>query len=799
MKKYTADDIQVLEGLEAVRQSPSIYLGSKNLQVLHMLKEVYENCVDLFLKGMNNYITVLIDNNKEQQNFVIIDSGPGIPVSKHKQTGESTLTGVFTTLSMGSNFKRDGKKKEISRGNHGVGVSCVNAVSKRLQVWTCRHNQWFTQIFEKGKVKTEVTKCKFPSQFIYIAKNCGTIVQYTPDYTIVPKTILKEKEVYEFIKRNAELNTGLKVRFISSTIDEIICNKKGISFILDNYKKELSATTLGKPFIFESKYLDVAFQWSDKVGSDNFLSFVNGSLTAEGGTHLNGLYEIIGRIFKKLDKRDFSFSDLRNGLLAIIHYKTTNQVDYTSQDKSKLDSPEATKIVKELLEQPLKDWISKNKNTVKKVIKRAIDIRKVELESKKMIKAASSLKNKNKTLNAKKLIQCSKKCPSNEIELFIVEGTSAAGSASKARNPYNQEILKCRGKGLNVFRCTLSKALQNDEIKSFLTAVGASDKDIKNNQQVSNIRVGKILLFSDPDIDAPLRGDTKLLTLNGEQTTIEELANKWKKDKQPIWLLGRDKHKNIMPVQGYAPTVKKITKKYYQITFTDGTIINCTGNHPWCVNKSNEYTFKRNGLNYCETQYLKIGDSINSVYLEKRLADGSFSYKGEHNNHKIKDIKIIRSKKPIKFYCLTVPETGNFFVADKNGNGILSSNCHIDILWLTWIYKFCKSMLEQGRVFKVNVPLYQAIWHDKKGDHRIFKNTLDSIYKEAPKSATVTRFKGLGECMAEQLEQFINPTTRDITQITLPQAQEKINNFLKILGDDVSTRKKLLGIKERKV
>ena len=506
-KKYTADDIQVLEGLDAVRQSPSIYLGSKNMQILHMLKEVYENCVDLYLKGMNEYVTVFMDNNKEQQGFVVIDNGPGIPVSKHKQTGESTLTTVMQRLSAGSNFKRDGKKKEVSRGNHGVGVSCVNAVSKKFQVWTCRHDQWFTQTFKKGKAITDVEKCKFPAQFKSLGakKNCGTIVQYTPDYTIVPRIILKEKEVYEFIKRNAELNTGLKVRFIGPKIDETFLNKKGIISILNDYIGELQANTLGKPFIFENEKLDVAFQWSDKLGNDNFLSFVNGSLTAEGGTHLSGLYEIIGRTFKKFSKKkEFSSNDLRNGLLVIIHYKTTEQVEYTSQDKSKLDSSEATSIVKSLLEQPLLKWIEKNQNTVKKIIKRAVEIRKVELESKKRMKAASALKTHNKSALVPngKLVMCDKKCDPEKRELFIVEGDSASGSVVEVRDPSCQEVLKLRGKTLNVEKTgSISKDLENQEIRNFLVAIGADASAIKRGEKIDTFRVGKIILLTDEDVD----------------------------------------------------------------------------------------------------------------------------------------------------------------------------------------------------------------------------------------------------------------------------------------------------------
>lgn len=810
---YTAEDIDVLEGLEPVRKSPGMFLGEASTQVLRAFREIYENSVDVFSKGMNDYVSVVLEGTKLPQTFTVIDHGPGIPTEKHKKTGISTLTTIFTYLHSGSNFDKASKGKSTSRGKHGVGSSCTNACSDSFVVWTCRDKQWYTQSFSKGKPTSKVEKCKFPTKFQKrgAKKDKGTIIQFTPDYTILPKTIIKEDELFSFIKENADLNKGLTVRFIGQNKDETVQNKRGIIAVLEDYiESKNKVNVLGKPFVFESENLDVALQWSDLDG-ENVLSHVNLSRTQDGGTHVQGMFDAITKAFKDAAKRgdDFTASDLREGLIAVIHYKC-NDDDYSGQNKEKLNTVSAVKIVKEALAKPLEKWIKSNSKLVREISVRATQIKKAKAEAKAITKAASTLKGSNSKkgqLLGSKLIHCSKKCKPEDVELILVEGNSAAGSVAQARDSSFQEVLKCRGKGLNVFKSTLSKALANAEISSLLVALGADEKKLRKEGVVDKFRVGKILLFSDPDVDAPLRGDTKVLTLDGKQT-IEDLAKLWEETSRPIWVLGRDPKGNIVPALARNPCVKKEVKEYYKLILDDGSVIECTDKHPWVVDScAEERAVKRKGLYYSETELLKVGDILNTFYtgslaVDRRYLDDEYLqdvvYKiCQNSGHKIARIEKVYSDKPVKFYCMTVPDTGNFFVCDKDGNGVLSSNSHIDALWLTWIYKFAPAAFEKEMVYKVNIPLYQAVWYEKGKDRRCFGNTLEEIYKQAPKNAHVLRAKGLGENLPHQLETFINPDTRNLTLITLPKAKKDIEEFLKIMGDDVETRKRILDIKPR--
>jgi len=637
-KSYDASDIEVLSGTKGIRANIGMYLGKSETQVLHAFREIYENAVDVFIKEMNDFVSVVLETIKDKktktqrQVFTVIDRGPGIPIEKNKETGLSTLTTVFTTLHSGSNFDKSKKGKAASRGKHGVGSAACVACSEVFTVYTCRDEQWYTQTFEKGEPTTKVTKTKLPSKYKKYGakKDCGTVIEFTPDYTVLPNTIIPEKELFDFIKQNATLNSGLKVRFISDKIDETIYNKKGIITVLDDYVSSKKKINLlgNKPFIYEDDVVSVACQWSDLEG-EHILSYVNSSQTVEGGSHVQGLFDTITKEFKAVAKRgaDFTASDLREGLIAVIHYRCTDD-DYSGQNKEKLNSPSATGIVKNILSKPLAKWIKKNSKLVREISLRATRIKEAKAEARALTRAASNViksSSKKGQLLGSKLIQCNKKCKPEDIELFLVEGNSASGSANLARDPFNQEILKCRGKGLNVFKSTVSKALANQEISSLLVALGAEAKAIKKEGTVSKFRIGKILLFSDPDIDA----------------------------------------------------------------------------------------------------------------------------------------------------------------------------LHIDALWLTWIYKFAPLALKHNMVYKVNVPLYQATWREKGEDKRCFGYSLDEIYEQAPKSAQVTRFKGLGELTYLQLKPFMDKDTRNITLITLPEAEKKIKEFIEIMGDDVKTRKMILGIKPR--
>lgn len=508
-KKYDESSITVLEGLDAVRKKPTMYMGmAGEPMVMKMLAEVAENCIDEYANNNNDYLGVFCENKKNPQTFVVVDKGRGIPVGKHKKTGMSTLTTIMTKLHAGGKFEEAGKggyaDSQGIRGTHGVGVSCTNALSTKFEVWTCRESVWYHQSFSEGKPTSEVKKAKFPKEYKDIADSKkGTIVKFTPDYSITTKVTLTEDTLKKWLKDLSILNTGLKIKFKDSSgkVTDYF-NKLGPQGYLKELVAKLGCTTLGKPFIFESKNLVLAFQWSDYDSEDGLKSYVNGAATENGGTHIKGAYDAITKAFKKFSSsRDkFRAQDIRYGIIGFINYKLHN-AEYKSQTKEELVTIKATNDVSTQMEKPLVSFLKTNKSTVKAIIKRANDIKKANDEAKKLRQAAGSLKSSVKrTASLKGMV----KCDPAKRELYIFEGGSAGGTAFDARDETFQEILELKGKPLNAEKTALAKIFASEVIQKIFTYIGISDpKELlgTKKKKVLSLRVGKIIVLADPDPD----------------------------------------------------------------------------------------------------------------------------------------------------------------------------------------------------------------------------------------------------------------------------------------------------------
>lgn len=506
---YDEDSIEALEGLEGVRENVDMYLGHQETQVMHCLREVVENTIDIWSKGANDYCHIIIDGKKDQT-FTVIDSGPGIPVGQHKKLGLSTLEVALTRLHAGSNFKAKDEGKAATRGKHGVGVSCVNAVSKELHASTYRDGKCFSQSFKKGKKVTEVTKVKHPNTPLcdIPRTKSGTVIQYKLDKTVMPDTVLSKQEILDYARTVSSLCIGLKVKVTYNGYEETYYNKKGILEAIDFFKDKRGKKKteyLGKPFIYEGEGIQCAIQWSNLPGEDNVANYVNYASTPDvQSTSVKGAFEVVGRSFKKVKIKgvEFSISDLREGMVLVLHYMCNN-ARYAGQNKEKLNTVEAVEDVKRLLEKPLEKWIKENEKLVKKIVRRASDIRKAKAEAKKITQAASTLKaSKAAIAGSEKLKMCSKKCPASERELLICEGDSAAGALLGARFPYNQIILGLGGKPLNVMKAkSMAGALKNKAIRDCLVAIGADPKKIAKGEPLTEVAVGKILIMTDADVD----------------------------------------------------------------------------------------------------------------------------------------------------------------------------------------------------------------------------------------------------------------------------------------------------------
>lgn len=680
---------------------------------------------------------------------------------------------------------------------HGVGLSALTALSEFVEVYTCRDEVWYYQRFSKLKPEADVEECSFPAKLVKglgASRTQGTIIYWKPNYKVLGKTAKVTDETLDsWLFDIAYLNTKLKVVLKTDNTEETYYNKGGPKEFLANIVEDLEVETIGKPFVFEDERLTLAIQWSNYDEEDGIVSYVNNSHTEFGGTHILGLHDVLTKTFKTqaLAKHDYTAQDLRQGIVGFINYKLSG-AEFSSQTKERLVTNKAKQEVSELLVKPLTTWLNQNKSTARAILDRATSIHTAKEQARELTKAASSIKQSRKSLLPGKLMSSHPSTPISKRELFIVEGLSAAGTVRKARDSKFQEVLSLRGKPLNVAKTNLKRVLENKEVVDILSSIGFSETDFKALAQgkrvTPNYRIGKIMMLSDSDVDGPLHPNTRVLTLDGTNPTIKELADKWSKDNEPTWVYSINSEGELVPAQAIKPRITTYSKKMYKVHLDDGTVLNCTASHKWVVNnpslRDNRIIWS-GGLGYVRADELVRGDSLNSVYFKTGNADGDPTT----NNHKVVKIQTVEFEDKKPFYCLTVPEYGNFMVADKNGNGVLSSNCHIAQLLITVFFMLCPDLIQKGMLYQVNAPLFVASYKENKW----YANSLAELKKKCNKNSVITRLKGWGEADWKDMQNFAFNENRSLTQITMVKGKDA-QLFMKIVGEDSATRKEILGI-----
>jgi len=522
--EYTADSIQVLEGLEAVRRRPGMYVGDNGRKGLHqMFREVLDNSVDEALAGYCDRIDVRLHKDGS---LSVRDNGRGIPVETHKKMGISTLEVVMTVLHAGGKFGEGGGYK-VSGGLHGVGVSCTNALSKWLVAEVKREGKLWQQTYQHGIPDKPVEK-------VGKSEGTGTFVHWMPDDTVLTDVHHDTHIIKHRMKELAYLNPSVTFDFVDETNpdhNEAFRFDRGIQQLVEDLNE--GKDTLHKVIYFkrlkDNTELEVAIQYHDGY-NQSILAFSNNIHQPDGGTHVSGFSAALTRVinayarkmnFLKEKDKNFASEDVGDGLTAVISLKLENP-SYNSQDKVKLVTPEVQGITNSLVGDGLTTFMEENPKIARSIVDKAIIAQRAREAARKASEAIKRSSAMDSFGLPGKLCDCMSKEP-EKCELFLVEGDSAGGSAKAARDRITQAVLPLRGKILNVERARIDKALDNEEIKSLIAALGIGiDIDFGRNEEteeepaalngngsarsndrfdLAKLRYHKIIIMTDADVD----------------------------------------------------------------------------------------------------------------------------------------------------------------------------------------------------------------------------------------------------------------------------------------------------------
>jgi len=500
-KNYNAGSIQVLEGLEPVRKRPGMYIGSTGTKGLHhCVMEVMDNSIDEVLAGRADTVKVVI---YKDGSISIEDNGSGIPVEVHPKTGKSTLETVLTVLHAGGKFNNDAYK--VSGGLHGVGVSCVNALSEWLIATVKRSGHIYEQHFARGKAQGDI-------QVVGDTKESGTTIQFMPDSEIFDTTEFSKEVLVTKFREVAFLNKGVRITLIDEREEEpqeeVFHYEGGIKSFVEYINRSKNA--ISEDIIYFDKSMDdceleIAMQYTDGY-SENVLTFANNIHTTEGGYHLTGFRNALTRALNDYGRKaniikekedNLSGDDAREGLTAIVSVKL-KEPQFEGQTKSKLGNSEVQGVVNTTCYQELIDYFELHPQEGKKIIEKAISAQRAREAARK---ARDLSRGKRSVLDNTTLPGKLADCQSNdntETEIFIVEGDSAGGSAKQGRDRKFQAILPLRGKILNVEKARLDRILAYEEIKAMITAFGTG---IDTEFNIEKLRYGKIIIMTDADVD----------------------------------------------------------------------------------------------------------------------------------------------------------------------------------------------------------------------------------------------------------------------------------------------------------
>ena len=779
-KKYTADSIKVLKGLEAVRKRPAMYIGSTGPEGLHhLVYEVVDNSIDEAMAGFCTQIDVFIHVDCS---ITVIDNGRGIPVEMHKKEKKSAAEVVMTTLHAGGKF--DAKSYQVSGGLHGVGVSVVNALSENLDLEIKRNGGVYTQSYERGKPVSKLKK-------IGTTKKTGTKVTFKPDSEIFQETEYSLDMLSQRLRELSFLNQGLKIIITDERVDKSreFRYKGGISEFVQ-YLNQNKSTINPKPIYFESKKSDMIVEMAlqyNTTYSETIFSFVNNINTTEGGMHLIGFktaltrtinsYANANNLIKDLNQNP-SGDDTREGLCAVLSLKLKNP-QFEGQTKTKLGNSEVKGIVESIVNSQLSIFFEENPSVAKKIVMKIIDAARAreaarkarELARRKTVLESSSLPGK--------LADCQEKDPA-ECEIYLVEGDSAGGSAKQARDRRFQAILPLKGKILNVEKARFDKVLKSEEIGIIISALGAGVEQADFN--LEKLRYHRIILMTDADVDGShIR--TLLMTFFYRQMPKLIEGGHLYIAQPPLYKISKGRSfQYIRDERSYEKYINKKISEEFQVKVNGK-------NEPLKGEQFRKF-FQRI---IAKKNYIQILERKNfpffliNLLLNNDVSDIEFL----RDKKKMKNIQSLLTKKKITSTMNKDEEYGLFeLVVDYQINGMkITCKVNIDLV----------KSVEYRNLYKIHLdligldPPYTVL---SNGDSVKIVNEaklLEYLFQKGKKGISIQRYKGLGEMAPKQLwETTMDPEERYLLQVSIQDAVEADKVFTVLMGDEVEPRRKFI-------
>lgn len=783
-KAYDATSIQVLEGIEAVRRRPAMYIGDTSVRGLHHLVfEVVDNSVDESMVGFCDAITVAIhlDNS-----ITVVDNGRGIPVDMHKTEKKPAVEVALTTLHAGGKF--DHRSYKVSGGLHGVGVSCVNALSDWLEVEVKRDGKIYHQRYERGKTVSKLT-------IIGKSVSSGTKITFKPDKTIFSKTEYAYDILSGRLRELAFLNKGLKIKLTDERSDkEAVFEFSGgiVSFVeyLNKNKNPLHNKVVYFEKLQDGVNVEVALQYNDGYAETMF-SFANNINTVEGGTHLSGFKSALTRGInqyakaKNLLKDNIAITgdDVREGLTAVISVKVPNP-QFEGQTKTKLGNSEIEGLVASTSLEALSSYFEENPSVANKIIDKVI----VASRAREAARKARELTRRKGALEGAglpgKLADCSER-DAALCELYIVEGDSAGGSAKQGRDRRFQAILPIKGKILNVEKSRLDKILSNEEIRTIITALGTG---IGEEFDLTKLRYHKLMLMADADIDGShIR--TLLLTLLYRQLPRLVEEGHVYITQPPLYKIKRGQREEYIQTEQQMDDMlldlgregHKLIRVKDKLAFTDNQFKELL-KFLVELDKLGRYLDKK-GVNFAE--YLSFRHPKTKkmpIYRVKVDGNNQFVYSD-------KELALLTEKEGKE----AETDVLQLFEAQEIEDWILK----IEKLGLDFETYFSQTVIPKAGTAKEGEKKIKAVYRIANSDDvkEVFslKETLAYIKEVAAKGMHIQRYKGLGEMNPQQLwDTTMDPEKRTILQVTLEDAVEADKMFTVLMGDQVEPRRQFI-------